>query len=89
VRTASECLSLLTISLGSEAAALMTKFGVVPSRGAYAYLQSSAMGGYGSTLVQGVTRARSVALEALDWLTSYWHGAKANEMDDSAGGERS
>ena len=33
----------------------MAKFGVVPSRGAYAYLQSSAMGGYGSALVQGVT----------------------------------
>lgn len=47
------------------------------------------MGGYGSTLVQEVTCAGSVALGALNCLTSYWHGAKANKMDDNAGGERS
>lgn len=81
--------SQLTLSTGSAAAALMAKLGVVPSKGAYAYLQSAAMGGYGSALAQGVTRAGSVAGEASSWLTSYWRGATSSRVDDNAEGERS
>jgi hypothetical protein len=73
---------------GSAAAALMAKFGVGPSRAAYAYLQSSAMGGYGSPLVQGLTRAGSVVLGASPWLNSHMHGREPSKVDDAAVGER-
>lgn len=63
----------------------MAKFGVVPSRGAYAYLQSSAMGGYGSALVQGVTRAGSGVLGGSQWLNSYLHGRETNKAVDTVG----
>ena len=76
------------MSTGSAAAALMARFGVVPSRGAYAYIQSSAMGGYGSALVQGVTRAGSGVLEGSQWLSSYLHGRETSKADDSAGVKR-
>ena len=62
----------------------MAKFGVVPSRSAYAYLQSSAMGGYGSALVQGVTRAWSGVFEGSLWLNSYLHGREPSNADDTA-----
>lgn len=81
--------SPLTISTGSAAAALMAKFGLVPSHGAYAYLQSSAMGGYGSALVQGLTRAGSGVVGGSQWLNSYLHGRKTSKADDTAGVERS
>lgn len=55
---------------GSTEAALMAKFGAVPSRGGYAIFQSSAMGGYGRAVVQGVTRAGSVAFGASELVTS-------------------
>lgn len=76
------------MSIGSAAAALMARFGVVPSRSAYAYLQSSAMGGYGSGLVQGVTRVGSGVLGGLQSLNSYLHGRGTDKVDDSAGVER-
>ena len=66
----------------------MAKFRVVPSRGAYAYLQSSAMGGYGSALVQGLTRAGSGVLGGSQWLNSYLHGRETSKADDTAGVER-
>lgn len=66
----------------------MAKFGVVPGRGAYAFLQSSAMGGYGSALVQGVTRAGSGVIEASQWLNSYLHRQEPSKTDNTAGGER-
>jgi hypothetical protein len=75
--------------IGSAAAALMGKLGVVSGRSAYAYIQSSAMGGYGSALVQGVTRAGSGAFEASLWLNPYQHGPESSKVDDIAGGERS
>lgn len=64
---------ILMISTGSAAAALMAKFGVVPSKGAYAYLQSAAMGGYGSAVIQGVTRAGSGLFGGAQWLNQYLH----------------
>lgn len=73
---------------GSAAAALMARFGLVPSRGAYAYLQSSAMGGYGSALVRGVTRAGPGVFEASQWLNSYLHGREPSQADNTAVGER-
>lgn len=69
---------------GSAAAALMAKFGVVPSRGAYAYLQSAAMGGYGNALVQGMTRAGAGLLEGAQWLEQYLHGLETSKIDDAA-----
>lgn len=72
----------------SAAAALMAKFGLVPSQGAYAYLQSSAMGGYGGALVQGVTRAGSGVVGASQWLNSYYRRGQVEpskvEDDDAA-----
>ncbi len=79
-----KCKPQLIVSIGSAAAALMAKFGVVPSRGAYAYLQSSAMGGYGSALVQGVTRAGSAVFGASQWLNSYLHGWELSKANDTA-----
>ena len=67
----------------------MAKFGVGPSRGAYAYLQSSDMSGYGSALVRGVTRAGSGVLGGSQWLNSYLHGRETSMVDDTAGVERS
>jgi hypothetical protein len=67
----------------------MGKLGVIPSRSAYAYLQSSAMGGYGNALVQGVTRAGSGVFEASHWLNSYQHGPEPSKVEDIAGSERS
>ena len=66
----------------------MGKFGVVPRRGTYAHLQSSAMGGYGSALVQGATRAGSVVLEVSQWPNSYLHGPETSKADNTAGLER-
>lgn len=57
----------------------MAKFGVVPSKGAYAYLQSTAMGGYGSPVVQGLTRAGSGLLEGSQWLNKYLHGRETQK----------
>ena len=73
---------------GSAAAALMARFGVVPSRGAYAFLQSSTMGGYGSAFVQEVTRAVSGVLGASQGLNSYMHGWEPSKVDDAAVGQK-
>lgn len=62
----------------------MSKFGVVPSKGAYAYLQSAAMGGYGGAMVQGVTRAGSGLLGGAQWLNQYLHGREMSRADIAA-----
>ena len=66
----------------------MAKFGVGPSRGAYAYLQSSAMGGYGSALVQGLTRAGSGVVGGSQWLNSYLHALETSKADDDTAGTK-
>lgn len=62
----------------------MAKFGVVSSRGAYAFLQSSAMGGYGSALVQGVARVGSGILGSSQWLNAYLQERGTSKIDDTA-----
>lgn len=47
------------------------------------------MGGYGSALVQGVTRAGSGVLGGSQWLNSYLHGRETSKADDTARVERS
>lgn len=59
----------------------MAKVGALPSGGLFAYLQSTAMGGYGVPVVQGVTRAGSAVVVASNWLISYWHGPKPKKGD--------
>ena len=66
----------------------MTRLGVVPRAGAYAYVQSSTMGGYGSGLVQRVTRAGLGVVEASYILRSSWHESQSSKVGDNAGGER-
>jgi hypothetical protein len=79
--------SQLTLLTGSVAAALMAKLGFVPSGSVYAYLQSCAMGGYGTALVQGIVRAEAVASGASSFLASWWSRATPRGADDNARGE--
>lgn len=74
----------LTMPTGSPAAALMASFGVVPGEGAYVCLQSSAKGGDGSPLVQGVTRAESGVFGVSQFLDSYLYGREPSKLDDAA-----
>ncbi len=67
----------------------MAKYGIIPSKGVLASLQSAGMGGYGSALVQGGTRAGSAAVLVSDWLHSLWYGAESSRAKDNAGGETS
>lgn len=47
---------------GSSAAALQSIYGDVVARGAFATVQSSAMGGYGAVVVNGIVRAGGAIL---------------------------
>ena len=79
------CSELIT-STASAAAALMSRLGPVPSRGVFAYLQSSQMGGFGAPLVQGATRAGSLGLGAVELLISSWHGSTSEKVNDDHAG---
>lgn len=63
----------------------MSKYGIIPSKGVLASLESAGMGGYGSAMVQGWTRVGSGAVLVSDGLTSLWRGAKLSRTKDSVG----
>jgi hypothetical protein len=58
-----------TTGIGSAAAAIQASAGNVAAGGAFATLQSAAMGGYGGAVVGGLVRAGAVVMGGLGWLT--------------------
>jgi hypothetical protein len=62
----------------------MTNFGVVSSRDAYVYVQSSAMSEYDNALIHEMTRAEFEVLRVLERLNSYLQEREISKTDDDA-----
>lgn len=65
-----------TTGIGSAAAAIQAGAGNVAAGGAFATLQSAAMGGYGGAVVSGLVRAGAAVMGGLGWLTGLGDGGQ-------------